>query len=137
MDKALFSFDGFQVCKVMMNFENMPKNPDIDIEFAVNGIFNHVENVFEVKFAFSSRLSSNRDFEIISVGSVARFSFSSLMKFEDIPDYFYSNSVAILFPYMRAFVSTVSLQSNIPPLILPTLNLTKLGVTLKKNSIQK
>ena len=84
-----------------------------------------------------SRLSSNRDFEIISVGSVARFSFSSLMKFEDIPDYFYSNSVAILFPYMRAFVSTVSLQSNIPPLILPTLNLTKLGETLKKNSIQK
>lgn len=41
--------------------------------------------------------------------------FESARTLEDIPDYFYANSIAILFPYVRAFVSTVSLQANIPP----------------------
>lgn len=137
MDKALFSFDGFQVRKAMVNFENLPINPDIDITFSANGSFNSASNVFEVRFGFSSRLTADKEREIISVDSVAKFTFSEPMQLKTIPDYFYSNSIAILFPYMRAFISTISLQANVSPLILPTLNMTRLGESLKENSSQK
>ena len=36
----------------------------------------------------------------------------------DIPDYFYPNSLAIVFPYVRSFVSSVTLQANIESPIL-------------------
>ena len=36
------------------------------------------------------------------------------------------NAVAILFPYVRAIVSTYTANANIPPLILPTVNVVKM-----------
>jgi len=32
------------------------------------------------------------------------------------------NSVAILFPYVRALISTITANANIPPVILPPIN---------------
>ena len=56
------------------------------------------------------------------------------IEFNDIPGFFYPNSIAILFPYIRAFVSTLTLQANVTPIVLPTLNLTNLQEKLKKNT---
>lgn len=36
---------------------------------------------------------------------------------------FVPNGLAILFPYIRAIVSTYTASANIPPLILPTINI--------------
>ncbi|MCM1058221.1 MAG: protein-export chaperone SecB [Firmicutes bacterium] len=36
------------------------------------------------------------------------------------------NAVAILFPYVRAHVSTFTANANVTPLILPTVNVNKL-----------
>lgn len=52
----------------------------------------------------------------------------------EIPDYFYANSLAIIFPYIRAFVSTITLQSNMHPIVLPTVNLMGLSEKLKRNT---
>lgn len=81
---------------------------------------------------FSAKIAN---VEVISVNCQAEFMFESARTLEDIPDYFYANSIAILFPYVRAFVSTVSLQANIPPIIIPTLNLSPLKDYLKANTI--
>jgi preprotein translocase subunit SecB len=51
-----------------------------------------------------------------------------------IPQYFYANSIAIVYPYIRAFVSTVSLQSNTGHILLPTMNLSDLGPILEENT---
>lgn len=37
-----------------------------------------------------------------------------------------SNSIAILFPYVRALISTYTANANVPPLILPPINVNKL-----------
>ena len=50
---------------------------------------------------------------------------------------FISNSIAILFPYVRAFVSTLTLQANIKPILLPTLNLSSLQDILRENTTTK
>lgn len=49
----------------------------------------------------------------IKVHCSAVFNFGCSIKFEEIPSYFYANSIAIIFPYVRAFISTVTLQANI------------------------
>lgn len=40
------------------------------------------------------------------------------------------NAPAILFPYLRAYVSTLTAQSGIPAVIIPTVNLVKEGEDL-------
>lgn len=47
--------------------------------------------------------------------------------------YFIFNAPAIVFPYIRAYISSLTALSGMPTLTLPTLNLTQLGETLKTN----
>ena len=53
---------------------------------------------------------------------------------QDYLDYdinlFYSNALSILYPYVRAIVSTYTAGANIKPVILPTINIKKM---LKQN----
>lgn len=62
------------------------------------------------------------------------FTFEDNISKNDIPDYFYPNSFAIIFPYIRAFVSTISLQANVQPVVLPTINLMGLTDSLKNKT---
>lgn len=42
------------------------------------------------------------------------------------PDKFVKNAIAILYPYVRAIVSTYTASANVNPLILPAINVNKL-----------
>uniref|UniRef100_UPI003FD8DEC3 protein-export chaperone SecB n=1 Tax=Alloprevotella sp. TaxID=1872471 RepID=UPI003FD8DEC3 len=72
--------------------------------------------------------------EVIKVSCEASFSFGNKISIEEIPEYFYPNCLAIIFPYVRAFVSTVSLQANVQPVVLPTINLMGLTEELKEQT---
>lgn len=52
---------------------------------------------------------------------------------EVVDDFFIINAPAILFPYVRAYISTLTAISGGPTIIPPTLNLTSLAEKLKKN----
>ena len=68
---------------------------------------------------------------MVHVACVAEFVLSE----EAITNYFYANSIAIVFAYVRAFVSTLSLQANIgAPIVIPTLNLVALRDRLEKDT---
>ena len=49
-----------------------------------------------------------------------------LTKDENNLDKFRKNAIAILYPYVRAIVSTYTASANIAPLILPAINVNKL-----------
>lgn len=51
--------------------------------------------------------------------------FSVQMKNEDISK-FEANAIAILYPYIRALVSTYTANCNVAPMILPTINVNKM-----------
>jgi preprotein translocase subunit SecB len=72
--------------------------------------------------------------DIVTVTCSASFTFNDINSIDDIPNYFYPNSIAIIFPYIRAFVSTISLQANVQPVILPTINLMGLTEVLKNKT---
>ena len=75
---------------------------------------------------------------VVQLESVALFQMEESVKsVDDIPNYFYANSIAIVYPYLRAFVSTLTLQSNAKPMVLPTMNLSSLESDLRKNTRTK
>lgn len=49
------------------------------------------------------------------------------------PEVFKANAIAILYPYVRAIVSTYTANANITPLILPTINVNKLVKDQEEN----
>lgn len=49
---------------------------------------------------------------------------------------FILNAPAIIFPYVRAYISSLTAQAGMPTLTLPTLNLAIIGEQLKENLIE-
>lgn len=51
----------------------------------------------------------------------------------EAPEKFVKNAIAILYPYIRAIVSTYTASANVNPLILPAINVNKLIENNKEN----
>ena len=135
MEKATFTLATYKFDKVLINIENRA-NSDLNIHLSPSGKFDEAEKIFFLSFVFKAY---NDDIEklFILINCVSEFKFENVETKKDIPSYFYKNSIAIIFPYIRAFISTVTLQANIKPLVLPTFNLSSLSEPLENNTILK
>lgn len=133
MKKASFSLYSYYFSNIKFKLENNHDSENLRISFAPTGEFTEKDSVFNLKFTFKAR-QENEATPFIVIECIALFKFSGNIIFEEIPDYFYVNSIAILFPYIRAFISTITLQANVSPLVLPTMNLVGLADQLRKKS---
>jgi preprotein translocase subunit SecB len=111
------------------------KGHDIKLEFETEGVFFHENSTYDL-FLVIKAFNLNQ-LPFVNIRSIGTFKFEHVTTVETIPDYFYSNSIAILFPYIRAYISILTTQANVPGLILPTLNLTSLEEGLKKRTTVK
>ena len=134
MNKAAFSLKEYRFKKVSIDFSKKISN-ELSIAFDPKGQFNSDNSTFELSIVFDA-FNDNPDNSFVSIECISIFKFEDKINFEEIPTYFYRNSIAIIFPYIRAFISTVTLQANIPPIILPTMNLSSLEKPLRENTIQ-
>jgi preprotein translocase subunit SecB len=134
MDKAAFSLIEYKFDKITIDLEKQ-LSKKIEIGFEPIGIFNKSDiSTFQLTFIFSA-FTKDPESPFITIRCVALFKFERNISFDEIPDYFYTNSIAILFPFVRAFISTITLQANIvPPIVLPTWNLISLAEPLKQNT---
>ena len=136
MEQAAFSLKGYKFDKVELNFDDL-ENGDFKLDIEPSGVFVEKDKSYELTFVFKAIAVDDKSLNetpVVKIRCVAVFDFKNVNSFKDIPQYFYSNSIAILFPYIRAFVSTVTLQANIPPMIIPTMNLSSLKAELEKNT---
>lgn len=136
MEKAAFSLKHYIFEQATLNMQGLQKSEQIHLQFKPSGIYNPQSGTFELSFVFSALRESDKK-EIVSVVCNGIFQFAQPIKFEEIPSFFFANAIAILFPYIRSFVSTLTLQANVVPIVLPTMNLTSLQVDLKNNTIVK
>lgn len=132
MEKAAFKLDGYHFTKASLDF-NIPNDAELNISFNPKGVFYVKEARYDLVFDVTVDWSETGT-EVVKVSCEASFSFGNKVSIEDIPDYFYPNSLAIVFPYVRAFVSTISLQANVQPVVLPTVNLMGLTEKLKEQT---
>lgn len=133
MNKAIFSLDSYKFEKVKIDFSKKASN-SLNLAFIPTGSFLSKQSIFELKFVFTAHTSDVAD-PFVEIECIALFKFENNMQLEDIPPYFYRNCIAIIFPYIRAFISTVTLQANIPPIILPTMNLSSLENPLRESTV--
>lgn len=129
---AAFSFQSYQVNK--FSYTNpQTEEQSINIEFQLSGVLKSTENIYLLTIEFNATYGDEGKVfsNIVSEGI---FKFTEPVQIDSIPEYFYANSIAILFPYLRAFITTLTAVANIKPLILPTLNLGSLAKPLKDNT---
>lgn len=77
----------------------------------------------------NTRVYSDRGEIEVKVSLVARFEYKALQQ-DDLDEYIVYNAPAIIFPYVRAYISSLTGLSGISPIILPTLNMEKFGKKL-------
>jgi preprotein translocase subunit SecB len=80
-------------------------------------------------------IATSNSKNVVNVKSVSIFKFDNQISFSEIPNYFYKNSLAIAFPYVRAFVSNLTLQSNTGVIMLGLINFTNMEEFFIKNTI--
>lgn len=136
MEKAIFSLKNYTFEKIVLDLSNLSGEEVINLSFNPSGVYNQKEGMFLLSFSFFAHTQTKKD-PIVHVQCDATFQFQSPLPIEEIPNYFYSNSIAILFPYIRSMVSTLTLQANVKPIILPTMNLTPLQQQLQQKTIVK
>lgn len=80
---------------------------------------------------FKDAIRNNYPFEM-EVAVVGVFELKSKNKEGDIHR-FKTNAVAIMYPYVRALISTYTANANVPPLILPIMNVNKMIEEVEQN----
>lgn len=136
MNKAAFSIKDYQFPKVKIDLAYLNDDNDegLNVQFNPHGTFNKAKKIYELTFEFEAKSGKTAENPFVAITCVGLFEFDDAESLDDIPKFFYRNSIAILFPYLRAYISLVTNQANIPPFILPTLNLSALEQPLKENS---
>lgn len=134
--KAAFSLEHYLFDQVYINLENYNTN-EYRIEFNPSGKFEKSTKVFTLNFGFSATCEGKID-NFVNINCIGIFEFNDVVKsLEDMPPYFYRNAIAILFPFLRGFLSMVTIQANVPPILLPTMNLTSLEKPLLENTSEE
>lgn len=127
--KAAFRFNQFTVRESHIVVRDDGDN-DFELVFRPSGVVFPSGGRFELEIDFEA--VDKNGFVEIKVISKAFFQYS------DIPDiantkFFTENAPAIAFPYIRAYISTLTVLSGITPITLPTLNLSGMSEMLREN----
>lgn len=136
MEQAKFSFKDFRILDAELHFAKVTGN--LNLQFSPEGIFDAEKHQYHMHLSFRALNASSDKDVVVQLESYSLFQMEDVVKsIDDIPTYFYANSIAIVYPYLRAFVSTLTLQSNAKPIVLPTMNLSSLETELRRNTQAK
>ncbi|WP_417198101.1 protein-export chaperone SecB [Bizionia sp.] len=137
MEKASFSIERYYFDKVLIDLQHYTSDK-LFVDFKPSGLFDSENSTYLLTFDFSALTSQEKDIKpFVNIRCNGIFKFENVVSIDGIPSYFYRNSIAILFPYLRAYVSIITNQANTPPIVLPTMNLASLEKPLKENTIIK
>ena len=127
-----FQFKGYRINRSLIELDENSNFENLKISFAVSGLVKRVENLFILNL--SVKIKNNESNLNIEVDTIANFLFEKVENIDDISSFFYNNSSAILFPYIRAYISTLTNLSGNRSITLPTMNLTNLADELRANT---
>lgn len=129
MEESRFQFKGFKITRSLIERKSDNSSKKISLEFSPKGIINESKANFQLELEVKIE-DENKSF-LIDILALANYSFENGAA--NISDLFYVNAPALLFPYIRAYISTLTNLSGFEAINLPTLNLTKVGDDLKNN----
>lgn len=128
MENSGFQFKNFNIHRSLIEVQNDEDLKDISISFKTGGKLYYDKGLFLLNLNVS--LSDKNNILRIEVDSSANFQFENIKR-EDLNNYLFTNAPAILFPYIRAYISTLTTLSGLKSILLPTLNLSNLSEELE------
>lgn len=130
--RAKFNFDNFKVIRTLVDLESYSQNSENPISSKINikGIQNRDEKTFQLDLAL---MIEDTDSTLkIKVFTRSQFHYESDL--ENLLDFFSKNAPAIVFPYIRSYITTLTAISGLTnPITIPTINLTDECNCLKNN----
>ncbi|MDR1699630.1 MAG: hypothetical protein LBR68_00360 [Lachnoclostridium sp.] len=120
--KALFSFDRYWFDDIELSSRTFKAGEDISVNFAPKCIFSKSKKCAVLGFDF---FAANPDSEpFLKASCFGEFVFKDVSELSEIPGFFFANGIAILYPYLRSYISMVTQQANFGcAVILPLSNL--------------
>ncbi len=121
---AQFRFLNYIISETMVRI-NADEKPGqkLDIQFQQKAGVNEASN--KMRFEFIVNVMDSKKAVNVKVATVAFFEYDSSLTEEQKKSFFMHNAPAILFPYVRAYISTLTAQSGIDTIVLPTINFSK------------
>ncbi len=131
VQKANIQFKNFKIIESHIVFKE-PGQYKLEINFDPKGVI--LKNLNQFHFELNVDIKdANNKFNIV-LKSISIFEYPENADLEEYKNsLFIVNVPAIMFPYLRAYISSLTALSGMPTLTLPTLNLSNIGKTLKSN----
>lgn len=130
MDNSFFQFDSFIIQKSLFELNQNNEVGELSVGFKSEGKLDFEKGKFNLELGIF--ISDSTEALKIEIDSIGYFNFENLDK-DSLSNFLFVNAPAILFPYLRAYISSLTTLSGIRPIILPTLNLTSLREDLESN----
>ncbi len=119
---AQFRLAKFEIIKSLIETtENVAVSDELNVEFKQESAVNDENRI--LKYKFETVISDKNKALNIDVITIGTFEFDKDLPEEMKANFFKVNAPAILFPYIRAHVTTLTSLSGIKPIILPTINI--------------
>lgn len=134
INQAPFRFKNFIVAESNIKIEPETEANSININVDPQGVIFQERKIFEIQLRIL--LKSDDGLEV-SVKIIGFFEFKDVVKTENLSNYFYVNAPAIIFPYLRSYISALTALSGCKTVILPPMNMTSLGKKLEENTVLK
>ncbi len=127
--KGLITFVDYKVNKIEFENNDEYAGEEVDIDFNIGTEIHISEDDEEMVVILKTNIFEPKEGKVypfrmfVEVEGYFKSNFEG--KEQEIAQYG-KNAVAILFPYVRALVSTFTANANVTPLILPTVNVNRL-----------
>jgi preprotein translocase subunit SecB len=132
MESAKFQFKGFFINRSLIEQSGNEVSQDISISFDPKGIVNKEQKTYQLQLG--AKIEDKTKALNVEIEAVANFIFDTQIDEDTLKSMFFINAPALLFPYLRAYISSLTALSGLKPITLPTLNLTGLGKDLERNT---
>lgn len=121
-EKSKFQFLGYQIVESVIKItegKDISDNINVNFEQTI-GVD---EGDHKMRLTLTAVVTDENNVLDVKVTANGYFHFDSDISDEMKDTFFCINAPAILFPYIRAYVTTLSALSGVDPIIIPTLNL--------------
>lgn len=106
MDQSIFQFKGFTINRSFIERNNNEPSKKLSIGFAPKGFINKEDSTFQLHLGVKIE-DENKSLKV-EINAVANYTFNNNSELDNLNNLFYVNAPALLFPYIRAYISTLT-----------------------------
>lgn len=129
-NKSDFRLEGYLIRKSEFKIDtNFDKEDTLNINIHPNGL----KEKDKFTLTLDLHIKDKKDLFNVNILMEAYFYFREDIPFDMMGHFFTINAPAIIFPYIRGYISMLTSLSGCGTVMLPTLNLTDLGKELASN----